>query len=210
MEYIRAKREVRHALVIADPLPVDSVHKVWASVGQAATIGIFLLLFGTFLYIGHAFVVPVLAAAIVALTLAPLIKAAKRYGIPPWITAILVLLVALGALSLIATAIAGPVSEWIKRAPEIGATIKEKLSVLDEPLASLHQLQNSLFGNDRHAQRQRTGLQCRPPGGGVSHAGGRRASVVLCDAAVLPGRPNRVCAITPWRCSATATPSCGF
>jgi predicted PurR-regulated permease PerM len=147
VEYIRAKREVRHALVIADPLPVDSVRKIWASAGQAAAIGIFLLLFGTFLYIGHAFVVPVLAAAIVALTLAPLIKAAKLYGIPPWITGILVLLVALGAVSLIVTAIAGPVSEWIKRAPEIGATIKEKLSVLDEPLASLHQLQNSLFGN---------------------------------------------------------------
>ncbi len=148
MEYIRAKREVRHALVISDPSPVDNVHKIWASLGQAATIGIFLLLFGAFLYIGHAFVLPVLAAAIVALTLAPLIKAAKRYGIPPWITAILVLLVALGAVSLIATVIAGPVSEWIRRAPEIGATIKEKLSVLDQPLASLHQLQNSLFGND--------------------------------------------------------------
>jgi predicted PurR-regulated permease PerM len=148
VEYIRAKREVRHALVIADPLPVDNVRKIWASAGQAAAIGIFLLLFGTFLYIGHAFVVPVLAAAIVALTLAPLIKAAKRYGIPPWITGLLVLLVALGAVSLIVTAIAGPVSEWIKRAPEIGATIKEKLSVLDEPLASLHQLQNSLVGNE--------------------------------------------------------------
>jgi predicted PurR-regulated permease PerM len=148
VEYIRAKREVRHALVISDPSPVDNVRKIWASLGQTATIGIFLLLFGAFLYVGHAFVLPVLAAAIGALTLAPLVKAAKRYGIPPWITAILVLLLAIGAVSLIATVIAGPVSEWIKRAPEIGATIKEKLSVLDEPLASLRQLQNSLFGND--------------------------------------------------------------
>jgi predicted PurR-regulated permease PerM len=148
VEYIRAKREVRHALVISDPSPVDNVHKIWASLGQVATIGIFLLLFGAFLYIGHAFVLPVLAAAIGALTLAPLVKAVKRYGIPPWITAILVLLFAIGAVSLIVTVIAGPVSEWVKRAPEIGATIKEKLSVLDEPLASLHQLQNSLFSND--------------------------------------------------------------
>lgn len=120
MEYFRAKREIGHALVISDPLPVDNVHKVWASAGQAATIGIFLLLFGAFLYVGHAFVVPVLAAAILALTLAPLIKAAKAYGIPPWICALLILVVGAGVISLIVTAIAGPVSQWVGRAPEIG------------------------------------------------------------------------------------------
>jgi predicted PurR-regulated permease PerM len=148
VDYIRARREVRHALVISDPLPVSSVHNIWASTGQAATIGIFLLLFGAFLYIGHAILLPILAAAVTALTLAPLIKAAKAYGIPPWITGVVILLVALGVLSLIVTALAGPVSQWIGRAPEIGATIKQKLTVLDQPLAALHELENSLFGGN--------------------------------------------------------------
>jgi len=147
VEYFRAKREVRHALVISDPVPVDSVHQVWASTGQAATTGIFLLLFGAFLYVGHAFVVPILAAAVLALTLAPLVKAAKAYGIAPSISALLILLVAASAIILIVTVIAGPVSQWIGRAPEIGASIKQKLSVLDQPLASLHELENSVFGN---------------------------------------------------------------
>jgi predicted PurR-regulated permease PerM len=146
LEYIRAKREVRHALVISDPLPVGSVHTMWASAGQAATIGIFLLLFGAFLYVGRAILLPILAAAVVALTLAPLVKAAKRLGLPPWLTSLLILVVTLGALSLIVTALAGPVSEWIGRAPEIGASIKQKLTVLDKPLASLHELEDSLFG----------------------------------------------------------------
>jgi predicted PurR-regulated permease PerM len=146
VEYFRARREVRHALVISDPSPVDSVHTMWAGAGQAATIGIFLLLFGAFLYFGRPFVLPVLAAAVVALTLAPLVKAAKRRGVPPAITALLVLLIAVGAISLLATAIAGPVSQWIGRAPEIGASIKEKLAVLDAPLASFQELQNSLSG----------------------------------------------------------------
>jgi predicted PurR-regulated permease PerM len=149
VEYIRARREVRHALVISDPLPVDNVHTMWASAGQAATIGIFLLLFIAFLYISHAILLPILAAAVVALTLAPLIKAANGYGISPWLTGILVLIVALGALGLIVTALAGPVSEWIGRAPEIGATLKDKLSVLDQPLAALRELENSLFGNSQ-------------------------------------------------------------
>ena len=148
MDYIRARREVRHTLVIGDPQPVDSVRNVWASVGQAANIGIFLLLFGAFLYIGRAIVLPIFAAAVVALTLAPLVKAAKRFGISPWLTALVVLLFGLGALSLLATALAGPVSQWIGRAPEIGATIEQKLSVLDRPLAALHELEGSLFGGN--------------------------------------------------------------
>jgi predicted PurR-regulated permease PerM len=148
VDYIRPKREVRHALVISDPQPVDSVKNVWASAGQAATIGIFLLLFGAFLYIGRAILLPILAAAVISLTLAPLVKAAKRVGISPWLTALVILLFGLGALGLLATALAGPVSQWIGRAPEIGATIQQKLSVLDRPLAALHELEGSLFGGN--------------------------------------------------------------
>jgi predicted PurR-regulated permease PerM len=147
VDYIRARGEVRHALVITDPVPVDGAQNIWASAGQAATVGIFLLLFGAFLYIGHAILLPILAAAVIALTLAPLIKAAKDRGISPWISGIVILLIALGALGLAATALAGPVNEWIGRAPEIGASIKEKLTVLDQPLAALHELQVSLFGS---------------------------------------------------------------
>jgi predicted PurR-regulated permease PerM len=156
VEYFRAKRELRHALVISDPLPVDNVKTVWASVGQAATIGIFLILLGAFLYIGRAILLPILAAAVVAVTLAPLVKAAKRRGIPPWLTAFVIVALALGALGIAATALAGPVSEWIGRAPEIGATIKERLAVLDRPLASLHELQTVLIGDNDAAMKVST------------------------------------------------------
>jgi predicted PurR-regulated permease PerM len=148
VEYIRAKREVRHALVISDPQPVENVTNVWLSAGQAANIGIFLILFGAFLYIGRAILLPILAASIVALTLAPLVKAAKRRGISPWLTSVVIVVLGLGILGLVATLLAGPVSEWIGRAPEIGATIKDRLAVLDRPLASLHELQTALAGAD--------------------------------------------------------------
>ncbi|MFZ3311431.1 MAG: AI-2E family transporter [Xanthobacteraceae bacterium] len=147
MDYIRAKQEVRHALVISDPTPVGNVQNMWGSVGQVATVGIFLLLFGAFLYLGRAILLPVLAAAIIALTLAPLIKALARAGISPWITGLFILLVGFGAMSLLGMALAGPVSNWIAQAPQIGAAIQQKLSVLDQPLAALHQLEGALFGN---------------------------------------------------------------
>ncbi|HTZ02070.1 MAG TPA: AI-2E family transporter [Xanthobacteraceae bacterium] len=147
MEYIRAKREVRHALVISDPRPVDNVQTMWGSVGQVAIVGIFLLLTGAFLYLGRAILLPVLAAAVIALTLAPLLKALARAGISPWITGLFILLVGFGGMSLLGMALAGPVSGWIAQAPQIGAAIQQKLSVLDQPLAALHQLEGALFGN---------------------------------------------------------------
>jgi predicted PurR-regulated permease PerM len=146
MEYIRARREVRHALVIGDPLPVDSVRAMWMTAGQVATIGIFLLLFGAFLYAGRAILLPISAAAVVSLTLAPLIKAGRRFGVSPWIAGLLIVAVCIGGLGAAATALAGPVSEWIGRAPEIGAIVKEKLAVLDQPIAAFRELENAVFG----------------------------------------------------------------
>jgi predicted PurR-regulated permease PerM len=144
----RGTSDLPHALLIGDPSPVANVPAMWAAASQAALIGIFLLLFGTFLYFGRPLVLPVLAAAVVALTLARGVKAAADRGCPPVVSALVILLVVLGAISLIATAIAGPVSAWIGRAPEIGASLKQKFSVFDQPLAALHQLQTSLFGSD--------------------------------------------------------------
>ena len=159
MEYIRASREPRHALVISDPQPLASIHSLWVSMGQAANIGIFFILLGGVLYVGGEILLPILIAAVVSMTLAPLIKAGKRHGIPPWISSLFIVALAIGALAVAATALAGPVSEWIGRAPQIGATIKQKLSVLDPPLAALRELQTSLFGGGsvrRQRPRRRT------------------------------------------------------
>ena len=147
MDEIRTDREVRRAPIVSDALPVDSVNSMWVSAGHGAIVGIFLLLFGVFLYFGRPILLPVSAAAVLALTLAPLIKAAQRAGIPTWVTAIVILLFGFGALSLAAMTLAKPVSEWIARAPEVGASIRDKLAVLEEPIAALHQLQTSVFGD---------------------------------------------------------------
>jgi predicted PurR-regulated permease PerM len=146
VEYIRAYRAARRAVVISDPQPVGSVQNLWVSAGQRANIGIFLLLLGGFLYVGRAILLPILIAAVLAMTLAPLIKAGKRRGISPWIASILIVVFGIGLLALAATAIAAPVSEWIGRAPEIGATIKQRLSVLEPPLAALRELEVAVFG----------------------------------------------------------------
>jgi predicted PurR-regulated permease PerM len=148
LDYIRATKERRLALDINDPQPLANSQDLWQSAGRAATIGIFLLLVGAVLYVGRAILLPIFAAAVVAMTLAPVIRFAQKRGISPWITALAIVAFALAVLGIGAVAMAGPVSEWIARAPEIGATIKERLSVLDAPLAALRELERSFFGSN--------------------------------------------------------------
>jgi predicted PurR-regulated permease PerM len=151
LEYIRVSGQARRTVVINDPQPLDNVGGIWASVGRAASVGTFLLLFGAFLYVGRVLLLPIMAAAIVALTLAPLVRAGKRRGVSPWITALLLVVISIGAVAIAATVMAGPVSQWIRRAPEIGATIKDRLSALDQPLTALRQLENAVVGGDSGA-----------------------------------------------------------
>jgi predicted PurR-regulated permease PerM len=146
VEYIRTNPEARRVVIINDPQPVGSIRDMWSSAGSAAIIGIFLLLFVAALHFCRPILMPIFAATIVALTLGPVVKAANRRGISPWITALIIVVLCVGGLSLAATALAGPISAWIGRAPEIGASIMQKLSVLEQPLASLLQLEETLFG----------------------------------------------------------------
>jgi predicted PurR-regulated permease PerM len=145
VEFLRARREKGDALTISDPAPVESVDDLWASAAQMATIGIFLVVLGVCFHFCRPILMPVLAAVVVGMTLAPAVKAAARYGISPWVTAVALGMVLLGAAGAAVTWLATPVSEWIAKAPEIGATIKQKLYVLERPLAALRELQETLL-----------------------------------------------------------------
>jgi predicted PurR-regulated permease PerM len=146
VDYIRATTAKRFAPHIEDPQPLGNPDP-WRGAGRAASVGIFLLLFGAFLYVGRPILLPILAAAIIAMTLAPVVRAAKNKGVPRGVTAIVIVAMLLGVLCGAATVMAGPVSQWIGRAPEIGSIIKERLSVLQPPLAALHELTATLFGS---------------------------------------------------------------
>jgi predicted PurR-regulated permease PerM len=141
-----AQDTIQDSLIVSDS-PPRNADALWAPLAHMATFGIFLILFIALLYLGRTVLLPVFAAGIVALTLAPLVKAVRRHGVPPWVTAVLVIVLGIAALSLALTAMAGPISEWIGRAPEIWAHIKEKFAFLEQPLAAARQLQTSLFGS---------------------------------------------------------------
>jgi predicted PurR-regulated permease PerM len=144
VEVLRARRERRYALIINDPQPVGSIDVVWRSASQIATVGIFVLALVAALYFARPILLPVLAALIVGMTFAPLVKRADDRGISPWLTAVLLVVVLAAFAGAIVTGLSAPLVQWIGRAPEIAALIKEKLYVLDWPLAALRDLQDTL------------------------------------------------------------------
>jgi predicted PurR-regulated permease PerM len=114
-----------------------------------ATVGIFVLLSGAALYVCRPILLPVAAALVIGTTLAPVVKVAARRGISPWITAVMLGAGAVTAAATAVTLLAAPVTQWIAKAPEIGATIRQKLYVLDQPLAALRELQEVLLPSSK-------------------------------------------------------------
>lgn len=120
------------------------------SVGVAsrlALIGIFILLFGAFLSVAQTILLPIVSALVLGTMLAQITNSVARYLAPRWLqwllAALLVSLITTG-ISFAIVLISDTVVEWIQRAPEIGAKLREKLQVLERPLAALADLRNAI------------------------------------------------------------------
>jgi predicted PurR-regulated permease PerM len=128
-----------------DEDPTEAIADIWASTAQMATVGIFVIALGICLYVCRPILLPVVAALVIGTTIAPLIKAAARHRAPPWLTASIFGVALIAAVGTAATFLAKPATDWIARGPEIGAIIKQKLYVLDRPLAAIRELQEVLL-----------------------------------------------------------------
>jgi predicted PurR-regulated permease PerM len=181
VEFLRAQREKRLAFVIRDPDPVKDVGDVWSSLSQIATVGIFLLLFGVLLFFSRALLLPIFAAAVISTTLSPVMKAASRRGVPRGITALLIVGTVVATAVVGITLLAGPVSEWIGRAPDIGNEIKSKLYFLNAPLAALHELTASVSSSNASIVKMDTPLSdlLAPAVGYLTPAAGQTVLFVI-------------------------------
>jgi predicted PurR-regulated permease PerM len=138
----RAQSTPRDGLLIQDAQPLADAGNALGIAAQAATIGIFIILFGIGLYLSRPVLMPTTAALVVGLTLEPVVARFERYGVPAWASALGLVVVLLIAGAFTATLISAPVTEWIERTPEIGAIVKQKLSILVAPLNALRELQD--------------------------------------------------------------------
>lgn len=158
MKFIRVAREKRFALALNDPQPISGSAESWTRITQFATVGIFVLLLGAVLLYTRALLLPIFAAAIIATTLSPLVNSAERAGLPASLTALLLVCFIFATTAFGITLLADPIGEWIARAPEIGAMLKQKLYILDRPLGALRELQNTIMPRDVNAVTVNTGM----------------------------------------------------
>jgi predicted PurR-regulated permease PerM len=118
------------------------------SVGAAsrlALIGIFVLLFGVFLSLAQTILLPIVSALILGTMLAQITNSMARYSRwLRWLSAALLVGLITAVISFAIVLISDSAVEWIQRAPEIGARLREKLQVLERPLAALADLRSAL------------------------------------------------------------------
>lgn len=129
-----------------NPVPLADAATFWRLFAQMATIVMAVIMFGAFLYVARALVVPVLSALIVSLTLGPLSARAVKAGWPAWLPALFFVALLAGGLYLLVSILVEPASDLIARSGEIGTTIRDKFRFMDRPLIALRELQTALVG----------------------------------------------------------------
>src|SRR5947209_2924902 len=72
----------------------------------------------------------------------PISSRVARHHVPHWLFAALAVALFVVLLNLAIVVLSAPVIEWIGKAPEIAATIRNKLQILERPIAALRDLQN--------------------------------------------------------------------
>ena len=141
----REARHARFALSVRDPQPVTEVARFWRTAAQAATIGMFLILFVVALSLARPVLLPVVSAFVVTMMLGPLSARAERYRIPALVSAVVFWLLVIAVFYGVIVLSAAPVVDWIGKAPEIGRNIQEKLHVLDRPIAAIQELRDAIL-----------------------------------------------------------------
>ncbi len=117
----------------------------WRNLAQAASVGIFIILFVAALSLARPILLPTVSAFVVVMMLSPLSAEAERRRIPSLLSAMVLWLLVVAIFYGVIVMLSAPAVEWIGKAPEIGRNIQEKLRVLDQPLSALNDMRNALL-----------------------------------------------------------------
>lgn len=119
-----------------EPASQDELARTLGTLRFAA-MGLFLIALTALIYFARDFLLPVLLAFLLALTLSPIVRYLQRRGIAPALAACVLVLVIFGVFSAGAYFLADPVAEWIERAPQIGHRVQQKLVALRKPVEAV-------------------------------------------------------------------------
>jgi predicted PurR-regulated permease PerM len=144
----RAPCRHRLPLQIVEPGMLATPPLAWRGAAQAATIGIFVILFFAALEFARPILLPFAAAFVVTMLLSPLSERANNAGAPSLLTAVVLWLAALAVFYLVITLVSAPVVDWVHRAPDIARSIQQKLQLFEQPLSALRNMRSALLPAD--------------------------------------------------------------
>ena len=104
------------------------------------------------LYFARDFLLPVVLAVFIALTLRPAVRFLQKFLVPPWLaaTVFVILLVIAGALA--GYLISGPISDWIDQAPLLQQKFTSKFAGLSEIFTKFSNLTDQIQNASTPAQ----------------------------------------------------------
>lgn len=107
-------------------------------------VGFLALLFA--LHVGQVFLAPVTLAIVIGLMFGPVADRVERFGVPPALSAGIVVLMLIGVIVCGVVLFAVPLSEWVSRAPVIWNKLQQQLDTLQGPLQALSAFQEQISG----------------------------------------------------------------
>ncbi len=104
------------------------------------------------LYFARDFLLPVVLAVFIALTLRPAVRFLQKFLVPPWLaaTVFVILLLIVGALA--GYLISGPISEWVDQAPLLQQKFTSKFAGLNEIFTKFSNLTDQIENASTPAQ----------------------------------------------------------
>ena len=96
------------------------------------------------IYYAQALLFPISLALLFYYVLRPIVRVAKRYKIPRYLSAFLLVGSLLGAVGFAATRLAQPAADWIDQAPGVVEGLRNKLGFIQGPMAQIEKASNQM------------------------------------------------------------------
>jgi predicted PurR-regulated permease PerM len=145
VEFIKSVSKRKFPLELTDPQPLEKFEGMWRVAGQIALIGLFFYATIGAIEFARPILLPVVAAFMLGMMLGPLINRATRAGIPVILSAIVLWLLVIAIFYGMVLLLSAPLVEWAGKGPQLAQIIKEKLTLLDRPIAAMNEIRSAIF-----------------------------------------------------------------
>jgi predicted PurR-regulated permease PerM len=138
--------QVSASKVVVRDLSSSQFERILGNASKLAIVFVAAIAAMLVLQAGRPILAPVFLAVVIGLMFGPVADWVERRGVPPALSAVIVVLLLLATIAGGVLIFAVPLSEWIARAPMIWEKLRVELLNLQEPLAALSALQDQVKG----------------------------------------------------------------